>query len=162
MNKELRKNEKNDLEKDFFKLMNNAVFRKTKSYGKCEKTVLSSCNNWSCYMSEPFNFNYLISESNYHTTKHFYFILLSEILFAIEIKKIMNKLFYLGLSILEISKIVMYEFCNSNVWLRETKIWRKTKIISHGYSFIAYTKREDIYANIAKYAEIRLDTWSYG
>ena len=66
-------------------------------------------------MPEPFNFNYLISESNYHTTKHFYFILLSEILFAIEIKKIMNKLFYLGLSILEISKIVMYEFCNSNV-----------------------------------------------
>ena len=52
----------------------------------------------------------------------------------------------------------MHVFSNSNVRLRETKIWRKTKIILHGCSFIAYTKREDIYANIAKYAEIRLDT----
>ena len=46
-------------------------------------------------------------EPNYHTTKWF-----SEGLLALEIKKIkvkMNKLVYLGLSILEISKTLMYE-----------------------------------------------------
>ena len=52
--------------------------------------------------------NYLVSESNYHTTEWF-----SESLLAIEMKKIkvkMNKPVYLGLSILEISKILMYQF----------------------------------------------------
>ena len=49
-----------------------------------------------------------MSEPNYHTTKWF-----SENLLAIEMKKIkvkMNKSVYLALSILEISKTLMYEF----------------------------------------------------
>ena len=52
--------------------------------------------------------NYLVSEPNYHTAKWF-----SEDLLATEMKKIelkMNKPVYLGLSILEISKTLMYEF----------------------------------------------------
>ena len=52
--------------------------------------------------------NHLVSEPNYHTTKWF-----SEDLLAINMKKIkvkMNKLVYLGLSILGISKILIYEF----------------------------------------------------
>ena len=52
--------------------------------------------------------NQLVSEPNYYTTKWF-----SENLLAIEIKKTkvkMNKPVYLGLSILEISKTLMYEF----------------------------------------------------
>ena len=50
----------------------------------------------------------LVSEPNYHTTKQF-----SENLLAIEIKKVtvkMNKPVYLGISILDISKTLMYEF----------------------------------------------------
>ena len=52
--------------------------------------------------------NYSVSEPNYHTTNF-----LSENLLATEIKKsqiLMNKPIYLGLSILDLSKIVMYEF----------------------------------------------------
>ena len=45
----------------------------------------------------------LVSEPNYHTIN-----LISEDLSIIEVK--MNKPIYLGLSILEISKILMYEF----------------------------------------------------
>ena len=51
--------------------------------------------------------NYLVSDLNYHTAKFF-----SENLLAIEIKKNipLNKHAYLGLSIVELSKILMYEF----------------------------------------------------
>ena len=52
--------------------------------------------------------NYLVSEPNYHTTKFF-----TEILLTIEIRKtqiLMNKPVYLGLSILDVSKTVMFEF----------------------------------------------------
>ena len=52
--------------------------------------------------------NQLVSEPNYHATKWF-----SEDLLAAEMKKIkvkMNKPIYLGLSILEIIKTLMYEF----------------------------------------------------
>ena len=52
--------------------------------------------------------NQLVSEPNYHAIKWF-----SEDLLAAEMKKIkvkMNKPIYLGLSILEINKTLMYEF----------------------------------------------------
>ena len=52
--------------------------------------------------------NYLVSESNYHTTKSF-----TENLLAIEMRKtetLMNKPIYLGLTILHLIKTVMYEF----------------------------------------------------
>ena len=49
--------------------------------------------------------NYLVSEPNYHTTKSFV-----EKLLSIEMKKYSNKYVYLGLSILELSKILMHEF----------------------------------------------------
>ena len=53
--------------------------------------------------------NQLVSEPNYHTKKYF-----PEDLLAIEMKKIkvkMSKPIYLGFSVLEISKTLMYEFC---------------------------------------------------
>ena len=52
--------------------------------------------------------NYLVSEPNYHSKKFF-----TENLLAIEMRKtqiLMNKPVYLRLSLLDLSKIVMYEF----------------------------------------------------
>ena len=53
--------------------------------------------------------SYLVSEPNYHATKFF-----TKNLLAIEMKKVqillMNKLVCLGLSILELNKMLIYEF----------------------------------------------------
>ena len=100
MNTELRKQAKNDFEKDFYKLMNNAVFGKTmKDVRKHRDIKLVAADKRR---------NQLVSEPNYHATKWF-----SENLLAIEMNKIkakMNKPVYLGLSVLEISKTLTLEF----------------------------------------------------
>ena len=99
MNTNLRKEEKNDLEKDLFKLMNNAVFGKTLENARNYRDII--------LVTTDKRKNQLLSEPNYHTTKWF-----SENLLAIEMRNTkvkMNKPVYLGLSILDISKTLMYE-----------------------------------------------------
>ena len=95
MNTELRKQAKNDFEKDFFKLMNNAVFGKTMENVRKHRDV-------KLVTTDKIR-NQLVPEPKIISIK----------LLAIEMKKTkvkMNKLVYLGLSILEISKTLMYEF----------------------------------------------------
>ena len=60
----------------------------------------------------------------------------------------MNKPVYLGLSILEVSKVVMYEFWYDYV---KPKYGEKTKLcyIDTG-SFIVPVKTDDIYKDVAK------------
>ena len=97
MNTELRKEAKNDFEKDFFKLMNNVVFGKTLENVRKHRDIK--------LVTTGKRRNQLASEPNYHTKKYF-----SENLIAIEIKKTkvkMNKAIYLGMSILDISKTLM-------------------------------------------------------
>ena len=100
MNTELRKLAKDDFEKDLFKLMNNAVFGKTmKNIRKHRDIKLVTTDKKR---------NKLVSEPNYHTINY-----ISEDLLIIEMNKTrvkMNKSIYLELSILDISKILMYEF----------------------------------------------------
>ena len=87
-NIKLRKEAKNDFEKDFFKLMNNSVFGKTVENVRKHRVI-----------------KVVTTEIK---TKWF-----SEKLLAIEMKKIkvkINKPIYLGLSILDISKTLMYKF----------------------------------------------------
>ena len=101
MNTKLRKDATNNFEKDFFKLKNNAVFGKTMENVRKHRDIK--------LVTTDKRRNQLVSEPNYHTTKYF-----SENLMAIEMKKKtkvkMNKLIYLGMSILDISKTLMYEF----------------------------------------------------
>ena len=99
MNTELRKQAKNDKQK-LYKLMNNSVFRKPMENVRKHRDIKLVITDKKR--------NQLVSEPNYHATKWF-----SENLLAIEMKKIkvkMNKPAYLGLSILEIIKTLMYEF----------------------------------------------------
>ena len=77
---------KNDFEKDFFKLMNNAVFEKAMENVRKHRDIRLVITDKKR--------SRLVSEPNYH----------------IEMKKIkikMNKPVYIGLSILEISKTLM-------------------------------------------------------
>ena len=100
MNTELRKQANNDFEKNFFKLMNNSVFGKTMESVRKHRYIK--------LVTTDKRRNQLVSKPNYHTTKWF-----SENLLAIEMKKTkvrMNKPVYLGLTILQISKTLMYEF----------------------------------------------------
>ena len=100
MNTKLRIKSKHNFEKYFFKLINNALFEKTlKNVRKHRNIKLVTIEK---------RINYLVSEPSYHTAKIF-----MESLFAIEIRKIqilINKPVYLGLSILDLSKTLMYKF----------------------------------------------------
>ena len=96
MNTELRKQAKNDSEKDFFKLRNNSVFGKTMENVRKHRDIKLAKTDKRR--------NQLVSEPNYHA-KWF-----SENLLAIEMKTTklkINKPVHLGLSILEISKTLM-------------------------------------------------------
>ena len=101
--------------------------------------------------------NYLLSESHYHTTKCF-----TENLLAMEMKKteiLMNEPVYLGLSILELSKILMYEFRYDYV---KPKYGEKPKLCYMDTDrFIIYIKVDDVYRDIHEDVEIRFDTSNY-
>ena len=100
MNTKLRKKAKTEFEKDFFKLMNNSVFEKTMENVRKHRDIKLEATEEKR--------SKLVSEPNYYTTKHF-----SENLLTIEMKKTkvrMNKPIYLRMSILDISKMLMYEF----------------------------------------------------
>ena len=130
------------LKKIFFWMMNNAAFRKTM------ENVRKLLN-----LSERRR-NYLVSEPNYHTTKFF-----TENLLGIEMKEtkiLMNKLVYLVLSILELSKILMYDFQYDYVKL---KYGEKAKLCCMDTnSFIVYIKTDDIYKGISEDVATRFYT----
>ena len=91
---------KNKFEKDFFKLMNNSVFGKTMENVRNHRDIK--------LVTTDARRIELVSEPNYHTTKHF-----AEEFLAIEMRRSKvkkNKPVYLGQSILDISKTLMYEF----------------------------------------------------
>ena len=149
MNTDLRKAAKNDFEKDHFKLMNNSVFGKTMENIRKHRDIK--------LVTTDKKRSKLVLETNYHTIN-----LISEDLSIIEMKKSkvkMNKPIYLALSILEISKILMYELwydymkrkCNDNVKLR----YMDTD------SFIINIKTNYFYEDIASDVENRFDTSNY-
>ena len=95
LNIKLRQIARNIFEKDFFKLMNNAVFWKAMENKRKHRNIK--------LVATKRRRNYLVSEPNCHTTKFF-----AENLLAIAMSKtniLMNKPVYLGLPILDLLKL---------------------------------------------------------
>ena len=148
MNIDLRK-KPFDFEKDFFRLMNNAVFGKTTENARKHKNIK--------LVSTESRRNYLVSEPNYHITNVF-----TEYLLVTEMKKmqkLMNKPVYLGLSILELSKVLMYEFWYDYVKLKYDE--ESNLCYMDTDSFFVYIKTDDISKDIAEDVETRFDTSNY-
>ena len=119
MNTKLRKEAKKDFGKDFFKLMNNAVFGKTMENVTNHRDIkiVSTDKRRSILTLEP----------NYHLSKR-----MSKDLMIMEMNKVevkMNKPIYLGQAILDISKTLMYEFCYDYI---KPKYGDKARLL-HGY-----------------------------
>ena len=101
--------------------------------------------------------NKLVSEPNFHTMK-----LIENNLAMIEMRKVkvkMNKPVYLGLSILDISKITMYEFSYDYV---KIKYEDKTSLCYMDTdSFVVNIKTKDFYKDIAENVKEKFDTSNY-
>ena len=146
MNTELRKIVKNDFEKDPFKLMNNAVFGKIMENVRKHRDIKLVITDKKR--------SKLVSEPNYHTMNY-----ISEDLSIIEMKRKkvkMNKPIYLGLSILEISKLLMHGF-----WCDHMKPKYGEVCYMDTDSLIMNIKTEDFYKDITNDVEKRFDTSNY-
>ena len=141
MNTELRKNAKNEFEKKFFKLMNNSIFGKTMENLRHHRDIK--------LVTSDKRRKRLVSQPNYHSHKKF-----SDHLMAIEMKKTrvkMTKPLYLGMSILDISKILMYEFWYD--YINPMYGDRAKLCYTDTDSFIINIKTEDFFEDISNDVE---------
>ena len=149
MNTELRKKAKNDFEKEFFKLMNNSVFGKPMENVRKHRDIK--------LVTTVIRRNKLVSEPNYHSIKCF-----SENLVATEMRKTkikMSKPIYVGMTIFDISKTLIYEFWYGYL---KPKYGDKMKLYYMDTdSLIPIIKTEDFYEDIANDVEKRFDTSNY-
>ena len=136
-NTELRMKAKNDFEKDFFKLMNNAVFGKTMENLRKHKGI-KLITNEKVYLKN-------VMKPNFKSG-----VLFGENLMGCKMGKtkvVMNKPVYLGQAILDLSKIIMYEFHYDYM---KTKHGNNLKLCYMDTDSLVYhIKTEDFYEDIA-------------
>ena len=149
MNTEFRKEAKNDFEKDFYKLMNNAVFGRSVMNVRRHGDIKLVTDDKKRFK--------LASMLNYHTTKQF-----SENFLAMEMKKTkikMNVPIYIGFAILEVSETVMWEFFYDYL---KPKYGDKAKLYyTDTDSFIFHINTKDFYEDINNDVEEWFDTSNY-
>ena len=148
-NTSLRALAKNNFEKDFFKLMNNSVF------GKTMENIRNRVNVKLVDAGEQFK--KLAAKPNYNGRKIF-----NENLVSVHMKKTsltMNKPVYLGMSILDLSKTVMYDFHYKYI---KPKYGNKAKLLfTDTDSFLYEIQTEDFYKDISGDVKDRFDTSDY-
>ena len=129
--------------------MNNSVFGKTMENVINHRDIKIVTNNRQR--------NKFVSEPNYHTTKH-----ISQNLLIRKMKKEevnMNKSTYLGLSILDMSKTLMYEFWYDYI---KPKYGDRSKLCyTDTGSLVIYIKTEGFYKDIAKDVERWFDASNF-
>ena len=147
-NTKLRTAATNDFEKDFYKLMNNSVFGKTMENIRKHRNI-KLVTNRGAYLKlvmKPFKSGVRFSEN----------------LMGCEmgkIKVIMNKPVYLRQAILDLSKIVMYEFHYDYM---VPKYVKKLDLCCMDTDSLIYNiETEDFYKDIAEGVPARFDTSGY-
>ena len=149
-NTKLRTEAKNDFEKDFYKLMNNAVFGKTMENIRKHRDI-KLVNNEEEYLRA-------VMKPNFKSGTLF-----GPNLMGCEmgkIKVIMNKPVYLRQAILDLSKIVMYEFHYDYMKRKYTED-KLTLCYMDTDSLIYDIETDDFYKDIADDVESRFDTSGY-
>ena len=148
-NTNLRTQAKNNFEKDFFKLMNNSVF------GKTMENIRNRVNVKLVNTGEQFK--KLAAKPNYESRKIF-----NENLVSVHMKKTsltMNKPVYLGMSILDLSKTLMFDFHYKYI---KPKYGKKAKLLFTDTDSLLYEiETEDFYKDIAGDVKDRFDTSDY-
>ena len=148
-NTRLRTAAKNDFEKDFYKLMNNSVFGKTMENIRHHRDI-KLVNNKEKYLK-------MVMKPNFKSGT-----LLGPDLMGCEmgkVKVVMNKPVYLGQAILDLSKIIMYQFHYDYMQL---KYGNKIKLCYMDTdSYVYNIKTKDFYKDIAEDVEARFDTSAY-
>ena len=135
-NTKLRNQAKNEFEKDFFKLMNNAVFGRTRENIRKHKDI-KLVTNEKAYLKNVMKPNFksgVLFGGNLMGCK------------MGKIKVVMNKPVFLGQAILDLSKIVMYEFHYDYM---KPKYGKNLKLCYMDTDSLVYhIKTEDFYKDI--------------
>ena len=149
-NTQLRTKAKNDFEKDFFKLMNNSVF------GKMTENIRKHRNIKLVTTEEKYLKT--VMKPNFKSGVRF-----DENLMGCEmgkIKVVMKKPVYLGQAILDLSKIVMYEFHYD--YMKPKYDGENLKLCYMDTDSLVYEiKTEDFYADIMDNVLVRFNTSGY-
>ena len=148
-NTELRMQAKNDFEKDFFKLMNNAVFGKIMENVRNHRDIK--------IVTADKRRSILVSEPSYHSTKY-----ISKDLLIMEMKNAevkMNKPIYLGQVILDLSKTLMYEFWYD--YIKPIYSDKAKLCYTDTGSLVIHIKTDDFYKDISNDFERLFDTSNY-
>ena len=145
-NTELRKKAKNEFEKEFFKLMNNAVFGKTMENITKHKDIKLLTNEKA--------FLRTVMKPNFKSG-----VLFGENVMGCEMDKIKFVMDKPGQAILDLSKIVMYEFHYD--YMKPVYGGNLKLCYMDTDSLVYHIKTEDFYEDIAKDVETRFDTNRY-